>query len=590
MIPGIPAPVVTHLWQSTIFAGLVWLAAVALRHNRARVRYWLWVAASLKFLVPFSWLIMLGAQFEWRTVPASAQPAAAFVIEQVLAPAVVNPASTQGVSPSSFIPWFAPAVWLVGVATMCVWWWRQWLPVRASLRAATRLPVDSSDELSGLAVMSSPTTMEPGVVGVWRPVLLVPDGLLDQLTAAQVDALIAHERSHVRHRDNLMAAIHMAVEALFWFHPLVWWIEGRMIDERERACDEDVLLSGSRPSDYAEGILAVCRLSVRARLACVAGVTGSDLRRRIETILRGGMSRPMSAGPRCALALAAIASIGLPIVAGAMHAVPLVTVGQDPSSPVAFDVASVKANRSGERAARLEEPPGGLFTASNVPLRLLITYAYQISDNQLVSAPEWSRTERFDITARLDHEPPAVPRSEPGERRLALRTLLAERFNLAVKREMREVPMYALVMARDDRRLGPMLTPSSTDCTPEGMRARIAGAQAGKPASGMCGSRFNAGRIQFGGIPLSEFVKVFSPYDGRSVIDRTGLTGNWDGNLTFTPDQAGPPLPGQDAPVIDPNLPSLPTALQEQLGLKLESTKGLVEVLVVERVERPTAN
>lgn len=298
----------------------------------------------------------------------------------------------------------------------------------------------------------------------------------------------------------------------------------------------------------------------------------------------------MSAGRRCALALTAVAAIGLPIVVGAVNAVPLIMVGQDASTPVAFEVASVKANKSGERLARIEEEPGGRFTASNVPLRRLITYAYQIADNQLVSAPEWIGAERFDITARLDHEPPAVPRSEPGERRFALRTLLAERFKLAVKRETREFPMYALVMARADGRPGPMLTRSSTDCSPEGMKARVAAGQAGKPVSSMCGSRFNTGRIRFGGFPLSEFVKVFSPYDGRSVIDRTGLTGNWDFELTFIPDQPGPRPSGQDAPLIDPNAPPLPTALQEQLGLKLEPTKGLVEVLVVERVERPTEN
>jgi bla regulator protein BlaR1 len=186
--------------------------------------------------------------------------------------------------------------------------------------------------------------MEPGVVGAWRPVLLVPEGLLDQLTAAQVDAVIAHQRCHARHRDNLTAAVHMAVEAMSWFHPLVWWIERRLIDERERACDEDVLRSGCQPCDYAEGILAVCEISVRARVACVAGVTGSDLRRRIESILRGGVSRPMSAGRRCALALTVVSVVSLPIVVGAVNAVPLITVGQDTATPVTFEVASVKAN------------------------------------------------------------------------------------------------------------------------------------------------------------------------------------------------------------------------------------------------------
>lgn len=255
----------------------------------------------------------------------------------------------------------------------------------------------------------------------------------------------------------------------------------------------------------------------------------------------------------------------------------------------AFEVASVKPNMSGERAAQIDELPGG-FTAINVALSLLITYAYQLSDNQLVSAPEWIRTERFDVTARFDHDPPATPRSEPGERHLALRTLLAERFKLVARRETRERPMYALVMARADGRPGPMLTRSVSDCSPEGMKARVAAAQAGKPSSGTCGSHFTASRIRFGGFPLSEFAKSFSRYNSRTVVDRTGLTGNWDFELTFRSEQTAPRPAGQDAPGIDPNLPSLETALQEQLGLKLESTRGSVEVLVIDHVERPTEN
>jgi bla regulator protein BlaR1 len=597
MIPGIPAPVVTHLWQSTIFAGLVWLAAVALRHNGARVRYWLWVAASLKFLVPFSWLVMLGAQFEWRSGPALAQPAAAFVIDQVLAPSVLAPSIAQDATrPSSIVPWVAGAVWLAGVATVCLWWRRQWMPVRAARRSAVRLSIDSS-ALRGLTVMSSPMTMEPGIVGVWRPMLLVPDGLLDQLTAAQMEALFAHERSHVRHRDNLMAAVHMAVEALFWFHPLVWWIQRRLIDERERACDEDVLRSGSQPSDYAEGILAVCRLSVHAPLSCVAGVTGSDLRRRIESILRGSSSRPMGAGRRWALALTAAAAIGLPIVAGAVNAVPLITVEQEPSTPVRFAVASVKVNRSGERGALTDDSVPGRFTATNVPVIHLIRYAYDISNEQIESAPDWARSdgrgfggERFDITALLEDVPSRPSLEDEKTKRMAMRTLLAERFNLVVRPEMREVPMFALVMARADRRPGPKLKASSTDCSPEGREARIAAAKAaaaGQPLS-VCGMRVNTGRIVFGGYPLSWLAQNWSP-DGRRIVDRTGLTGNWEFELTFMPDQFDP-SPGPNAPPLDPNAPSLPAALQEQLGLKLEDTKGTIEVLVIERVERPTEN
>ena len=120
------------------------------------------------------------------------------------------------------------------------------------------------------------------------------------------------------------------------------------------------------------------------------------------------------------------------------------------------------------------------------------------------------------------------------------------------------------------------------------MKARTAATGPGTTAPGMCGARFNMGRIRFGGYPLSLFAKAFSPYDGRTVIDRTGLTGSWDFELTFAPDQVDPA--SQTAAAIDPDAPTLPTAMQEQLGLRLEPTKGMIEVLIVERVERPSDN
>ena len=153
--------------------------------------------------------------------------------------------------------------------------------------------------------------------------------------------------------------------------------------------------------------------------------------------------------------------------------------------------------------------------------------------------------------------------------------------------------MYALVLARADRKLGPKLTSSSTDCSPAAEDARTAATQAGKPV-GFCGTRIQSGRIQLGGRSILEFARGISdsPWLGRSVIDRTGLTGSWDIDLTFTPDRLPPPgqeepRPASDPrPVIDPDGPSLFAAIQEQLGLKLEPIRGSMEVLVVDRVER----
>jgi beta-lactamase regulating signal transducer with metallopeptidase domain len=138
-----------------------------------------------------------------------------------------------------------------------------------------------------MKAMISPAFAEPGVFGVRRPVLLLPAGITDRLTPPQLKAIVAHELCHVRRRDNLATAIHMGVEALFWFHPLVWWLGARLMEERERACDEEVLLMGSEPETYAEGILKICELYLESPLRCVSGVTGANLRN-----LRVPSSRP----------------------------------------------------------------------------------------------------------------------------------------------------------------------------------------------------------------------------------------------------------------------------------------------------------
>jgi uncharacterized protein (TIGR03435 family) len=279
------------------------------------------------------------------------------------------------------------------------------------------------------------------------------------------------------------------------------------------------------------------------------------------------------------------------IVAGLLA--PLLAVAQGPNQPVDFEVAAVRQNNSSQTFNTIEDDlPGGRYSATNVPLRSLIREAYGISENQLVDAPSWTRTERFDIDAKLEREPPEVPDGELGERHFALQSLLAKHFQLVVHRETREFPLYALVMARTDRQPGPMLKPSAADCSRNAMPEQIAATRAGRPLA--CGTLVRTGRIQFGGRTMADLAKRLSslPFLGRGVVDRTGLTGRWEFELTYTPDpdQLPPSLPGGEPPAFDPNGPSLFVAFQEQLGLKLESIRGPWEVLVVDRVERPTGN
>ena len=285
------AIVADHLWQSTVVAAVVALLARALRRNRPQVRYALWLAASVKFLVSFAALVALGAQVGGRS-GAVAAPPFAVVIDSW--DAIGQPFSRPApiVAPSATVvaavfPLMLLAGWLCGCVAIVATWSARWRRIAAAARTAA--PVQHGRELEMLArleraagitrpiaLVSSDGSLEPGVFGIWTPVLLWPRSIANHLDERQVEAILAHEVMHVRRRDNLAAAMHMVVQALFWFHPLVWWIGARLVDERERACDADVIRLGSDPRVYAESILAMCQFYVDSPLVCVAGVTGSD--------------------------------------------------------------------------------------------------------------------------------------------------------------------------------------------------------------------------------------------------------------------------------------------------------------------------
>jgi hypothetical protein len=162
--------------------------------------------------------------------------------------------------------------------------------------------------------------LEPAVVGILRPVLLIPQGIEQRLTPEQVSAVLAHERCHVAWRDNLAAAVHILVEALFWFHPLIWWLGKRLVAEREQACDEQVLADGHLPENYAEGILRVCEHYLESSLACAAGVSGANLRQRIEAIMNNRLIERLNGIQKLVMTVAASAAIVVPLAAGVLSA------------------------------------------------------------------------------------------------------------------------------------------------------------------------------------------------------------------------------------------------------------------------------
>ena len=701
------APLLDHLWQSTVFAGGIGVLALALRRNAARVRYRLWMAASLKFLIPFSLLMALGARLPWPAHLERTQPAIATAVAGVAQPMLeVWPAGTNaslsGIGTRgeaehpvmNWLPFVLLSVWGAGSLLLLGRWMTNWLRLRAAVRRGEPVMLANGIRARVMEDGGDAGSLEPGVFGIVRPVLVLPRGIAERLSGEQMHAIVAHELCHMRRRDNLTAALHMAVEAVFWFHPLVWWLRTRLVEERERACDEAVLEATRQPFAYAEGILNVCKFYVETPLSCVSGVTGSELKQRIARILSGQRVRKLDLRRKALLAVACVVAVGLPVTAGLAHAAqgqrqaaapseptetgiagtgivgtwqgtaqipdggnarvvlkivkdekgelsgtlysidqsgrpmpgsavsfaggtlrfvnqfpgftyegkmsadgksisgtmtqngsyPLVleraTAGTEWTIPAppqrlppmaadahpTFDVATVKPTAADARRSMLTVR-GADLVIENLSLNALIKFAWEVQEREIEAGPGWMSTDKWDIQAKPDV--PGMP--NPDQLREMVRKLLADRFGLKFREEQREMAAYVLTVGKD----GPKLMKSAD-------ASQLGGFTMGP-----------LGVMHAGGATMGDFVHIMQgDILDRPVVDKTGLQGRWDFTLRWTPDEtqfAGARVPRPTAEDADAP-PPLFTAIQEQLGLKLEPAKTEVPVLVVEHVEKPTAN
>lgn len=328
------AGLLDHLWQSTLFAGGAGLLALWFRHNPARLRFHLWFAASLKFLVPFAVLSMAGERLS-RLFPATLlrlvlamQPAA----ERLSDPARTLAQHQQGGGLDLML--LLAGVWLAGFVLVLASRAKRWLRLRAVMRDAHDAAIAAPVE-----VKASRSLLEPGLVGILKPMVLLPEGLMPQLSKAERDAILAHELSHFSSGDNVTAAIHMLVEALFWFWPPVWLIGARLIRERERACDESVLAQGHDAEVYAQAILKVCRFCVQSPLACAAGASGADLGDRVRLIMSGSAASNPGPMRKAMLAVAMAMAVALPVADGFVPTPPLMVEMRQRVAAVKFQVA-----------------------------------------------------------------------------------------------------------------------------------------------------------------------------------------------------------------------------------------------------------
>jgi uncharacterized protein (TIGR03435 family) len=618
-------------------------------------------------------------------------PVLAAVMEQITQPFPQTASSTTvtyahtapvvAAHPSDLLPLFLAAVWLCGSFAIAFSWARGWWRIRAAVRGSSQMTL-----LAEVPVLSSPRLLEPGVFGILRPVLLLPDNISDRLSAPQLNTIIAHEICHVQRRDNLTAAIHMVVEAAFWFHPAVWWIKARLLEERERACDEAVLQSGNEAQIYAESILNVCKFYVESPIACMSGVTGSDLKQRIVRIMTEQVARKLDFSRKLLLVIAGVTAVMVPVVLGLVHitqvraqstterltqniadtwqgtlhdgqdlrivvkiskadgggykavsysidqgggAIPATTItllgttvkmsfamiggtyegklspdgksitgawSQGPSVPLnlvratpetewtippppprvppmeananpGFEVATIKPTKPDEQHLMLGFD-GSRFKTVNTSLSKLLSFSYGVHTKQLTGLPAWAETDKYDITAKPDVA------GLPNKKQLQqmVQKLITDRFNLTFHREKKELSVYVLSVAKT----GPKLTKSEN--------------QDGRPGFGLHGlgglSIRNANMGDFCGL-MQEAVL------DRPVVDQTELAGRYDFTLNWTPDdsqyegmgaKAPPPTDSTSPP------PNLYTAIQEQIGLKLDATKAPADVLVIDHVEKPSEN
>ena len=267
-------------------------------------------------------------------------------------------------------------------------------------------------------------------------------------------------------------------------------------------------------------------------------------------------------------------------------------LAQTPERLPSFEVASVKRNTSGDSRAPMRTQPGGRFVATNVLLKFLIADAFGMADPQslinsrILGGPDWIDSERYDINAKANTEFKPSPDGPARELLLMIRSLIEERFKLKAHRETRELPVYELVVARADRRLGPEMRKPAADCDAAIAAGIPPPRQHGEPPP--CGLMGGPARTIAGGATMRQLAANLSVRLERLVFDKTGLAGRFAFNLAWTPDRMPTADPAPGIPPIDPNGPSLFTALQEQLGLKLEPAKGQVDVLVIDHVEHPT--
>jgi beta-lactamase regulating signal transducer with metallopeptidase domain len=450
------AHAIDHIWQSTLFAVAVGLLTLAFRRNRARVRFALWFAASVKFLVPLSMILWLGSWIASSAVaglgplnPFGASGSFAALtqiggIGQSLArtatvalwPSTITISEVTG----AWLTLSVVGIWTIGFLAIIAIRLSLSRRLRDIVMTARRVVLNDVPVPKRLQVGLAEGLLEPGVIGWLHPVLLLPADIEDHLTRPEIEAIIAHELCHVRRFDNMTAAIHMLVEAIFWFHPLVWWLGARLIDERERACDEHVLRTVGAPGPYAHGILNVCKRYVQSPLANVSGVGSANVRQRIEAILANRIGEATGVWQKMLLSALVLCVMIVPLAAGALQA-PLETTSRPdasaPRTPYALVVAHadrqlgpglVRVPASGEAAgAETVDVRRGTISADGITSARVAALIASVLDHPVENRT--GLTGRFNVRLTWDSHVGSLSLQTAMQQQLGLQVVSSARIN-----------------------------------------------------------------------------------------------------------------------------------------------------------------
>lgn len=560
-------PVLNSLWQGVIIAALAWLLMRSLPRLNAATRYVIWWAVlMLVLLLPF----VPARRQTSQAAPVVVSSATGGSINPLL-PDVQGPALVE-VRPTSMPKW--PLEMAAAWALLFLFRLARIAVSFLFLRRVKRRAMVSSEPLPPIGrnarLLISKEISSPMAAGFMKPAVILPESLRSELETTDFDHVVLHETAHLARRDDWTNLVARLLDAVFVLHPVVLWVLRRMDREREIACDEWVVARTGHARDYAASLARMYELrGVRNQEVLASGVfgRGSRLSERVELLV----ARDREFSARISVRRILLSTAILLALAAAGSRAPQWIAFAEPRPRPAFEVASVKPGNPSARFSTGVQ--GNLFVANNAPLSILVGFAYSLQLHQIFGGPKWINTDRF--TVRANAPIPGSP--EPTDRvRLMLQSLLAERFRLAVHRETRTEQVYGLVVARG----GPKLKET---------------AGAGPHGTGIFGSG-RPNEINAHSVTVAELVALLSQRLGSPVTDKTGLTGKYDFTLSFAPTTTQQDLalfgapPPEAIPPADSGLPSIFTAVQEQLGLKLEFTKGPVEVLVIDRAEHPDPN